>query len=147
MKNTTEALAVFPIRHAIEVQWRDMDAAQHVNNVIYLSWAESSRVAYFYGLGNEVISKINHIGFILAWQDCKYIFPVTFPDSIHMGVKATEIGTDRFTLETHMYSERHDRIVAISKQIVVTYDYKKLEKIDLPDFIKDNIEQLESTKY
>jgi len=73
----------FPVITKIPVQWGEMDAAQHVNNVIYLRWSETGRIAYFKKLGYEVSPGGNEAGFILGWQDCKYIFPVTFPDTIY----------------------------------------------------------------
>jgi len=143
MKNTDKALATFPITAFVIVQWGDMDAAQHVNNTIYLRWAETSRIAYFNALENEVSPEDGNAGFILGWQDCKYIFPVTYPDTIHMGIRTTAIGEDRFMMETHFFSEKYDRIVAISKQSVVTYDYKNLKKVALPEYMQERIAALE----
>ncbi|GGD72752.1 acyl-CoA thioesterase [Maribacter cobaltidurans] len=31
----------------LPVQWGDMDAAQHVNNTVYLRWMESARIEMF----------------------------------------------------------------------------------------------------
>ncbi|HHS96054.1 MAG TPA: thioesterase [Phaeodactylibacter sp.] len=143
MKKIEQALAAFPVRESIIVQWGDMDAARHVNNVIYLRWAETSRIAYFNALGNEVSPDMGGAGFILGWQDCKYIFPVTYPDTVHMGIRMIGMGEDRFVLETHFFSEKHDRIVAISKQRVVTYDYKTLQKVPLPEKLKEKILEME----
>ena len=33
-----------------KVHWGDMDAAQHVNNLVYLKWSESGRIDYFKAL-------------------------------------------------------------------------------------------------
>ena len=40
-------LESFQVQVEIPVQWGDMDAAGHVNNVTYLRWCESARIAYF----------------------------------------------------------------------------------------------------
>ena len=50
----------------IPVQWGDMDAAQHVNNVIYLKWVESARVSFFRKLNEGNLINEEHIGPILA---------------------------------------------------------------------------------
>ena len=62
-----------------------------------------------------------------------------------MGIRMTEMKEDRFTLETQIFSERHDRIVAISKQVVVTYDYTALKKVVVPEGLKEGIVKLEGT--
>ena len=147
MKNIEAALSAFPAKKSIPVQWGDMDSAQHVNNTEYLRWAETSRMTYFEVLGYEVTPGDGKAGFILGWQDCKYIFPVTYPDTIHMGIRMTEMGADRFTLETQMFSERHDRLVAISKQVVVTYDYTALKKMAVPDELKKRMREVEGEVY
>ncbi|MEL6865385.1 MAG: thioesterase family protein [Bacteroidota bacterium] len=143
MASIKESLAEFPIQTEIEVQWGDMDAAQHVNNVIYLRWAESSRIAYFDALGRPVTPEGNQAGFILGWQDCKYLFPVRYPDRLTIGIRVVEIGEDRFLMESHFYSQKHQRLVAISKQRVVTYDYVALKKVPVPETIKQGILRLE----
>ena len=124
-------LSEFPIHIEIEVQWGDMDAAQHVNNTVYLRWTESSRICFFQKLGFGVKPKKGEAGFILGFQDCKYIFPVTFPDTVIIGAKAIDIGKDRIFLQSQVFSKKHQRLAAISNQTIVTYDYSTLQKVDV----------------
>jgi acyl-CoA thioester hydrolase len=119
-------------RTEIEVQWGDMDAAQHVNNVIYLRWGETARIGFYEKL-NVLNLDFADLGIILAWQDCKYIFPATFPDTIILTYDITEVLPDRLIGECRMYSKKHNRIIAISKSSVMAYSYKALKKVDIPD--------------
>jgi acyl-CoA thioester hydrolase len=107
-----ELLKEFPSIIELPVQWGEMDAAKHVNNSVYIRWGESARIAYFDRM-NLDNSFTEQIGPILGWQDCKYIFPVTYPDTISIGVKTVEIKYDRFFVECHMFSHKHQRLVAI----------------------------------
>ncbi|MEO0734492.1 MAG: acyl-CoA thioesterase, partial [Bacteroidota bacterium] len=125
-------LSDFKIQDRFPVHWGDMDSARHVNNLVYLRWAETVRVAYFEAMGMNVDFSGDAAGPILAWQDCKYIFPMTFPDVALVGARVTEIAEDRFTLETGIFSERQERIAAITKQVIVPYNYAKLTKVPLP---------------
>jgi len=139
MGKINEFISEFPLHIEVDVQWGDMDAAQHVNNTVYLRWVESSRIAFFEKLGHGVSPEACEAGFILAYQDCKYIFPVTFPDIVIVGVKVTEIGEDRFFMESHVFSKKHQRLAAISKQTVVTYNYSTLKKVKVPVELKNKI--------
>lgn len=139
MEKLNTFLAEFPVNIEINVQWGEMDAAQHVNNIIYLRWTENARVEYFGRVGWDVKPEDGRIGFILGWHDCKYIFPVTFPDTVVAGIKCTEIKKDRLMIETHIFSKRHQRLAAISKQTIVTYDYSTLQKADVPEELKNRI--------
>ena len=83
------------------------------------------------------------VGAILGWQDCKYIFPMTFPDTAIVGVRVIEVLTDRFTVETAIFSEKHQRIAAISKQSIVPYCYTNLKKVAMPISWIEKIRALE----
>lgn len=125
-------------KNNFEVKWGEMDAAQHVNNVNYLRWAESGRIGFYEKLGTIDLD-FKAIGIILAWQDCKYIFPVTFPDTITMTYDITEIHEDRLIGECKIYSNKHKRIAAISKSSVMAYDFKTLKKAAIPTEWRDSI--------
>lgn len=132
----------FKVKIEIPVQWGDMDSFRHVNNTMYLRWAESSRLAYFEALfGTNAI--FNNPSLILAWIDCKFIFPMTYPDTAIIGIKVAEIQEDRFTVESYIFSKQHQRVAAISKQVMVAYDYKKLKKVPLPQEWLEMIRELE----
>ena len=125
-------LTDFPTLHRFPVHWGDMDSAKHVNNLMYLRWAETARVLYFEAIGVNTDFAPGGTGAILAWQDCKYTYPMTYPDTAIVGVRTLEIREDRFVLQTAVFSERHDRLAAVSEQVIVPYDYGKLEKAPLP---------------
>ena len=126
------SLDQFKVKIEIPVQWGSMDAARHVNNLVYMRWGESSRIRYFEEIGADT-SFTGDCSPILAWQDCKYIFPMTFPDTAIIGVKTLEIQADRFMMQSAVFSKKHQRIAALSHQTIVAYDYVGLKKTDLPD--------------
>lgn len=122
----------YKIIKTIDVQWGDMDAAQHANNVTYLKWVESARVHYFIELNNGRLRNEDNIGPVVAWQDCKYIRPITFPDTVLLGMERKEIQDDRIVLETKIFSKAQNSLVAISNQHIVSYDFKRKMKAPLP---------------
>ena len=116
----------------LPVQWGDMDAAQHVNNTVYLRWMESARIKMFQKMNGGSFD-FKRIVPILAWQDCKYIFPVTYPDQVTVALNIIELLEDRVICEGKIYSKRHNRIVAISKTVLMAYDMKELKKKPFPE--------------
>ena len=138
-----EALKKYHIIDRYEVHWGDMDAAQHVNNLVYLKWAESGRLTYFEKLGLDVSFQAGEIGPILGWQECKYIFPMTYPDVAITAVRTLEVREDRFILECAIFSEKHQRIACISKQSIIPYDYGALRKAGMPEDWVRSIEKIE----
>lgn len=115
----------------LPVQWGNMDAAQHVNNTVYLRWMESARIEMFKKMhGGEF--EFKKIVPILAWQDCKYIFPVTYPDTVVITLDILELMEDRVLCEGKIYSKNHDRLAAISKTLLMAYDIEELKKHTFP---------------
>jgi acyl-CoA thioester hydrolase len=131
-----------PVVVKMPVLWGDMDSAKHVNNLIYLRWTETARILLFNQLMDTSFD--GKEGPILGWQDCKYIFPMTFPDTAIVTSAVSQILEDRFIMVSNIYSQQHNRIVAISEQTIVPYDYVSLKKIDIPSAWRAKLGQLMS---
>ncbi len=95
----------YPVTIAVPVQWGDQDAFNHVNNVVYYRWFESARIAYFRRMGLMGIDSANRIGPILASSTCEYRKPITFPDTIRVGIRVTRIGRTSIGFEHRIVSE------------------------------------------
>jgi len=120
------------VKLELPVLWGDMDAAQHVNNTIYLKWVESARLAFFEKLQHGDVN-FKTVGPILAWQDCKYIFPLTYPDTVVVTHDVIKLETDRIQCKSIVYSKTHHRLVAIAHTTLVAYNYKALKKASIPE--------------
>jgi acyl-CoA thioester hydrolase len=48
-----ELISTYPVIIEIPLAWGDMDAFQHVNNVVYFKHFESARIAYFEKIDRE----------------------------------------------------------------------------------------------
>ena len=144
MSKIQELLKTFPIQTKLPVQWGEMDAFRHVNNTVYLRWAETGRIEYFRKMDLEMDEPEKEtFGVILGWQDCKYIFPVSYPDNIIVGTRITDVGEDRFNMECQIFSEKHDRIVAIAKHKIIAFNYKMNHKISIPEKLRKRIKEIE----
>jgi len=62
----------FPVVIEIPVAWGEMDAFQHVNNIVYLRYFESPRIAYFERLSFLEVMEQTGVGPILAETHCRY---------------------------------------------------------------------------
>ena len=136
-------LETFPVVSKIPVLWGDMDSFQHVNNVIYFRYFESARIQYFDTLGWNEIMKQEGIGPILGSTSCRFRIPLTYPDTVFVGAKITEMEEKCFTMEYLIVSERHPEPVAEGTGVVVCYNYKKNKTTQIPEAIQQAIEKLE----
>jgi acyl-CoA thioester hydrolase len=136
-------LAEFPVVIEIPVAWGEMDAFQHVNNIVYFRYFESGRIAYFERAGLMEAMAESGVGPILASASCKFKFPLTYPDRVLVGTRVGEIGSDRFTMHFRIVSARHDRVAAEGDGVIVSYNYRTKQKAELPAEMRNRIEALE----
>ncbi len=137
-------LVNFPVAVEIPVVWGEMDAFQHVNNIVYFRYFENARMAYFEKLELWQFMNETGIGPILASAQCKFRIPLTYPDTVSVGTRVPKIEDDRFLMEFAIISHRHEKVAAEGQGMIVSYDYREKKKALLPEVVKERIHILES---
>jgi acyl-CoA thioester hydrolase len=143
MSTTETLLARFPVIVRQPVQWGDMDSYRHVNNVVYFRYFENARLAYFERLAWPEFERATGVGPILAATSARFRRVLTYPDTIAVGARATDVGSDRFALEHVIVSEARQAVVTEGTCLVVTYHYGEDRKVPMPEEIRRRIEELE----
>ena len=138
-----ELLKAYPVVIELPVAWGEMDALRHVNNIVYFRYFESGRMAYFTRLGVWEYMNETGVGPILASTACKFKLPLTYPDTVSVGTRVSEIEADRFVMRYVVVSHGHAKAAAEGEGLIVSYDYRALRKAPLPDEMKRRIERLE----
>ncbi|MFO8020260.1 MAG: thioesterase family protein [Promethearchaeia archaeon] len=139
----SEKLKDYSVVIDLSLLWGQMDAFQHVNNIIFFRFYESVRITYFEKVGFLETMEERGIGPILASTQCKYISPLTYPDTIHIGTRIGKLKDDRFTMEYCIVSQKHEQVAALGTAEVVSYDYNREQKADLPKEVVKQIKDLE----
>lgn len=135
----TRALAHFPARIDLVVQWGEMDSYGHVNNVVYLRWFESARMVLFKALD---FSSNTATGPILASTSCRYKAPLYHGDVVTAVGRVVDIAPDRFVIEHALWSRDLGRIAATGEAHIVAYDYATKQKGRLPDDFRERVARL-----
>jgi acyl-CoA thioester hydrolase len=134
-----------PVVIETPVAWGQMDAFRHLNNTVYFRFFESARIAYFERLDFLEYMETTGVGPILASTNCKFKIPLTYPDTVSIGSRVSEIDEDRFTMEYFVVSHKHQRVAAEGTGLIVCYDYKQNKKAPVPSELKQRIEELEAS--
>jgi acyl-CoA thioester hydrolase len=140
-------LSGYPVRIALPVQWGDQDAFQHVNNVVYFRWYESGRIAYSRRVGLMGGDRDDGIGPILAATSNHYRKQITFPDTVHIGVRVVKIGRSSLAMEHVIVSESLGAIAAEGTSTLVVFDYRANRPHPVPEPIRRAIESLEGKSF
>jgi acyl-CoA thioester hydrolase len=134
-----ELLKDFTFVVDLNIEWGDMDALQHVNNIEYFKYFQVARIAYFEKIDSESVMGKTRISSILASTQCKFIYPLAYPDSISVGVRVDAMADQYFTMQYAVVSHKHQRLAAIGDAKVVMFDYANNKKVSIPNEIRKTI--------
>jgi acyl-CoA thioester hydrolase len=134
-----------PVVIETPVAWGQMDAFRHLNNTAYFRFFESGRIAYFERLNLLEYMEETGIGPILAATNCRFKIPLTYPDTVSIGTRVSEMEDDRFTMEYYVVSQKHQKVAAEGTGLIVCFNYKENKKTSVPAELKRRIEALESS--
>lgn len=133
----------YPVQIEIPIAWGDMDAFQHVNNLVYLRHFESARMAYIERCNYKQIMDETGVGPILRDTSCRYRIPLTYPDTVIAATRVTQVEKDRFRMYHVVYSLEHQAVAAEGDAMIVCVDYNQNTVADIPDAMRETILQLE----
>ncbi|WP_211198077.1 acyl-CoA thioesterase [Permianibacter fluminis] len=138
-----DALRGYPVLLPVTVAWGEMDAFQHVNNVVYFRYFESARIEYGRLVHLLDDKETSGIGPILAATNARYKRPVLFPDQLLIGVTVSRIGSDRFWQNYRIYSVNQQAITTEGEAEIVLFDYRNQRKAAVPAELRQRMEALE----
>lgn len=134
----------WPVKTKLPIQWGDMDAFSHVNNVIYIRWFETARIELFTelwggnGINLQEILDGDGVGPILANFNINYHLPLLYPDTVHINTRISKVGNSSFGVSHQLFSKNNgNKMIASADSIVVMYNYQKGEKFLLNEELKN----------
>ncbi|MEJ6067319.1 acyl-CoA thioesterase [Psychrobacter sp. 16-Bac2893] len=136
-----EELAHYPIIHQQPIHWGEMDAFNHLNNVVYYRYAESARIGYLQALGMFDGNMVT----VLAQSSCQYLRPVIFPDTLLLGVRCQRLGTTSIVIEYSYYSMAQAAIVATAEAVIVRLESNGQDKKPWTNEERERLLALEAT--
>lgn len=126
-------------RHFLEmpVRWGDMDAFGHVNNVQYLRYLESGRVAYVAEAMQTRLEANESI--ILADIQCSFLRQLHYPATIEVATRISRIGTSSLHLNCAIYIKGEQEPVATSKGVMVWFGFSEQRPTPVPAAVREAI--------
>ncbi|MBL4659984.1 MAG: acyl-CoA thioesterase [Alcanivoracaceae bacterium] len=133
----------YHVQIELTVQWGDMDAFNHVNNVMYFRYFESARIAYFEKLGVMGKGSKDNVAPILAETNCRYKLPLNYPDTITVGTRVIEKHSHGFLMEYAIYSHHYKKTTSIGTGRIVMLNYSSHEKVAVDEQLLNKINSIE----
>jgi acyl-CoA thioester hydrolase len=87
---------------AIPTRWMDNDVYGHVNNVVYYSYFDTAVNQFLIERGVLDIRQGEVVGFVVD-SGCAYFSSISFPDTVHAGIRVAKLGTSSVRYEIALY--------------------------------------------
>ena len=127
--------------HSERVRFGDLDAMRHLNNVVFLRYFETARIAYLRSIwpGHDPATPEGD-AFALIFAECRiaYRSPVVFDEVVDVHCSISDVRRSSFKVPFEM--KVGDRIAAQGDGVLVGYDYAEGKATPLPDPLRELLE-------
>jgi len=127
----------------IEIRYGDLDPQGHVNAARYMTFVEHARIAYLHHLTLWTGGSFLDIGIILADAHFTFKSPILWGQSVRVGTRISRLGTKSMDMVQSIEDAENGQVLAFSKTILVTYDYRCDQAIMIPDDWREKISVFE----
>ncbi len=142
MNNTLEAINhlkfPFPIKQA--VVWGEMDAWNHINNVIYFRYFETGRVEFFNKSHLWKLFIDENVRIVVVKLECNYIKEIIHPEDIEIAVAIKKIGNSSISVH-HKIVNSKDEICAHGEGVIAGTNPATGKSIPWTDKLRTEMEK------
>lgn len=140
-KQTVPARADFRFFLRLTPRWGDMDALGHVNNVKFFTYDESARLEYFNQLMRDDARFWKDYGLILARIEADFLAQLRLPAELEIGFRISRMGRSSLGTEAAMF--RDGQVVAVTRAVVVWFDYPGARALPIPEAVRERVRAAE----
>ncbi|MFO1319178.1 MAG: thioesterase family protein [Burkholderiales bacterium] len=138
---TPQPRTAFRHFQVIPTRWMDNDVYGHVNNVVYYSYFDTTVNQYLIEQGALSIETSTVIGLVVETQ-CNYFSPVTFPDTVHAGLRVGRLGSSSVRYEIGLFRNDGTETSAQGHFVHVYVDRTTRRPASLPAAMRAALERL-----
>jgi acyl-CoA thioester hydrolase len=125
------------------VRFSDLDSLGHVNNAVYLSYFEESRVQYFRRLLGLDDRDSTRLGIIVLEIRCTFKTPVYYGQTLKVFSRISWMKNKSMEMQYLATDVNDGRVVAEGSSILVAYDYSIRQTVEIPDATRLKIREFE----
>ena len=122
----------FYFQHNLNTRFRDLDAFNHINNAVFLSYFEDARKCFFKRWGVNLKEK----SLIVASLKIDYLRQLSHPSKCVVGQRISRLGDKSFDIFSILFLDKKQ--IAVATTTIVCYDFIKGKSVFLFDEIKQD---------
>lgn len=135
----------FPHFLDIPTRWMDNDAYQHVNNVVYYSYFDTAVNRFLIDKGVLDIHTDKIVGLVVD-TGCSYFSSISFPDTVHVGLRVAKLGNTSVRYELALYRNDEQRPAAAGHFVHVYVDRDSNRPVVVPDRVRAALATITTTR-
>jgi acyl-CoA thioester hydrolase len=139
------ARSSFPHFLAIPTRWMDNDVYGHVNNVVYYSYFDTAVNQFLIERGVLDIHKGDVVGFVVD-SGCAYFSSISFPDTIHAGIRVAKLGNSSVRYEIALYRNDDPLPCAAGHFVHVYVERSRNRPVPIPENVRNVLATIRSTE-
>ena len=127
--------------HTDRVRFGDLDPMGHVNNVDFLRFFESARIAFHRRLldGQDWVNRTDGFGIVVAELHANYRSPAYFDEELRTAVRPADLSRSSYRVEFETRAA-DGRLVGDGHAVLVGYKHARKESVELPDDVREALE-------
>lgn len=133
MRNATRS--AFPHFLAMPTRWMDNDSYGHVNNVQYYSFFDTAVNQFLIQRGVLDIHTDEVVGLVVD-TGCSYFSSVSFPDTVHVGVRVARLGNSSVRYELAIFRNDEQAPAAAGHFVHVYVDRASDQPVPIPAAVR-----------
>jgi acyl-CoA thioester hydrolase len=129
----------WPFSHPDEVRFADLDTQGHLNNVSFLVFVESARIAYAVSVAVEhpQLRPSASFSYMVAEVKISYRSPGQFGELIETRLRPSIVGRSSFHMDFEMRAG--ERVLADGYSVLVTYDPIAGHSVAVPQPLRERL--------
>ncbi|KXN92098.1 hypothetical protein AN958_09547 [Leucoagaricus sp. SymC.cos] len=131
----------YPYLLTYPTRWNDNDQYLHMNNAVYNSLFDSITMTYLREHCSFEPLKATLMCFLLDLE-WKFLAPVSFPDTLDLGLRVNKIGKSSVVCEAAVFVLGNDSPAAIGRRSYVYVDRKSRESSPMTEELRKGLKKL-----
>lgn len=127
--------SAFPHFLAMPTRWMDNDSYGHVNNVQYYSFFDTAVNQFLVARGVLDIHADQVVGLVVD-TGCSYFSSVSFPDTVHVGVRVAKLGNSSVRYELAIFRNEEQAPAAAGHFVHVYVDRASNQPVPIPAAVR-----------
>lgn len=133
-----QGVFAFPHRVTEKLRFNDTDRQGHINNAVFATLCEASRVAFLYEPDPPLYPPGHK--FVIAKLSLSFLAEMNWPGEVTIGAGITRIGNSSFAVEQGLYKD--EQCCATAESVIVLMNEETRASAPLPGDTRARLEAL-----